>query len=132
MAFFDRLKLKKKEGKEGRKPGATDKAERREEQGEKSASHNCSRPNFLIKQAWITEKVSRLAPDRKYAFIIDKRANKSEVKKAVQSAYGVLVSGVNIVEMKGKSKRLGRTLGRTSDFKKAIITLKEGHKIETI
>jgi large subunit ribosomal protein L23 len=85
---------------------------------------------FLIKQAWITEKAGDLSGLRKYIFIIDKKANKSETKKAIESIYGVKVKSVNIIEIKGKAKRLGRSLGRTSAHKKAIVTLKEGDKID--
>ena len=88
--------------------------------------------NFLIKQSWITEKAGRMMSDRQYVFIIEKRANKSEVKKAIESLYKVKVAGVNILDIKGKSKRLGRSMGRTSDYKKAIVTLKEGEKIEAL
>jgi large subunit ribosomal protein L23 len=85
---------------------------------------------FLVKQAWITEKAGDLSGLRKYIFIIDKKANKSEAKKAIESIYGVKVETVNIINTKGKAKRLGRSLGRTSAYKKAIVTLKEGQKID--
>lgn len=86
----------------------------------------------LVRQAWITERAGNLVRDRKYIFIVEQNANKSEVKKAVESSYGVKVNNVHIINMKGKSKRLGRNLGRTSDYKKAIVTLKEGEKIESL
>lgn len=86
----------------------------------------------LIKQSWITEKAGRMSPDRKYMFIVANQANKSEVKKSVEAAYGVKVQDVNMVVRKGKAKRLGRSLGRTSDYKKAIVTLQEGQKIEAL
>ncbi len=91
-----------------------------------------SKNMFLIKRNWITEKSGDMADMRKYIFIIDRGANKSETKKAVEALYGVKVKDVNIINTKGKSKRLGRTVGRTSAYKKAIVTLKEGHKIEMI
>ncbi|MBU1180513.1 50S ribosomal protein L23 [Patescibacteria group bacterium] len=88
------------------------------------------KPSLLIKQAWITEKAGDLSGFNKYIFIVDKKANKSEIKKAIESIYGVKVNDVNIINIKGKSKRLGRSLGKTSAYKKVIITLKEGHKID--
>ncbi len=93
-------------------------------------SEDSSKTKLLIKQAWITEKASDLSGLRKYIFIVDKKANKSETKKTIESIYGVKVKSVNIVNIKGKAKRLGRSLGRTSAFKKAIITLGEGQKID--
>ncbi len=89
-----------------------------------------TKPALLVKQAWITEKAGDLSGLNKYIFIVDKKANKSETKKAIESIYGVKVNDVNIVNAKEKSKRLGRSLGKTSAYKKAIITLKEGHKID--
>jgi len=89
-----------------------------------------TKSSLLIKQAWITEKAGDLSGFNKYIFIVDKKANKSEIKKAIESIYGVKVNDVNIINIKGKSKRLGRSLGKTSAYKKAIITLKEGHKID--
>lgn len=86
----------------------------------------------LIKQSWITEKAGHVSPYRKYMFIVANRANKSEVKKTVESAYSVKVQDVNMVVRKGKAKRLGRSLGRTPDYKKAIVTLEEGQKIEAL
>jgi large subunit ribosomal protein L23 len=89
-------------------------------------------PKFtlLVKQAWITEKAGDLSGLRKYVFIVDKKANKSAVKKVIESIYSVKAKDVNIVNTKGKSKRLGRSMGKTSAFKKAIVTLKEGNKID--
>lgn len=88
------------------------------------------RPASLVKQAWITEKAGDLSGLGKYVFIIDRKANKRETKKAIESIYSVKVENVNIINMKGKSKRLGRSTGKTSGFKKAIVTLKKGQKID--
>lgn len=89
-----------------------------------------TKPALLVKQAWITEKAGDLSGFNKYIFIVDKKANKPETKKAIESIYGVKVNDVNIINTKGKSKRLGRSLGKTSTYKKAIVTLKKGHKID--
>ncbi|MEK7162825.1 MAG: 50S ribosomal protein L23 [Patescibacteria group bacterium] len=85
---------------------------------------------LLIKQAWITEKAGDLSKLGKHIFIIDKKANKPEIKKAIESIYGVKVADVNIINIKGKKKRLGKSLGRTSGLKKAVVQLKKGHKID--
>ena len=76
----------------------------------------------------ISEKSTRLSENNKYVFKVQGKANKIEVRKAIESQYGAQVARVNIVSMKGKSRRYGKTVGRTSDFKKAIVTLKPGSK----
>ncbi|MBM6989878.1 50S ribosomal protein L23 [Mobilibacterium timonense] len=71
----------------------------------------------------ITESSMDLAAERKYAFKVDPRANKTEVKNAVEEIFDVDVAKVNIMNVNGKTKRLGRSVGKTSDYKKAIVTL---------
>ena len=70
----------------------------------------------------------------RYGFIVDNKANKIEIKKAVQDLYGVTVTDVNTMRYGGKVKsrftKAGYLVGRTNSFKKAIITLKEGDKID--
>ena len=78
----------------------------------------------------LSEKSSRLAQAGKYVFNVGRSANKVEIKKAVEKAYKVNVIRVNILNTKGKTRVYGRTSGKTSPFKKAIVTLKEGQKIE--
>ncbi|MFA5098870.1 MAG: 50S ribosomal protein L23 [Candidatus Paceibacterota bacterium] len=85
---------------------------------------------MLIKQPWITEKAVNAGALRKYVFMVDDKANKPEVKKMIEKIYSVKVADVNITNTKGKTKRLGRSMGKTSGFKKAIITLKEGNTID--
>jgi large subunit ribosomal protein L23 len=71
----------------------------------------------------ITENTMDMAADKKYAFKVAKEANKTEVRKAVEEIFGVDVAKVNIMNVSGKRKRLGRTFGTTSSYKKAIVTL---------
>ncbi len=85
---------------------------------------------LLIRQPWITEKATDLGAFRKYIFVVDKKANKSEVKKSIESIYNVKVEDINIINIKGKAKRLGRSLGKTSSIKKAVATLRKGEKID--
>lgn len=85
---------------------------------------------FSVKQAWITEKAANLASLNKYVFLVDENFNKPETTKAIESIYGVKVAAVNIINKKGGVKRLGRTVGKVPGHKKAIVTLKEGHKID--
>lgn len=90
--------------------------------------------SLLIKPI-LTEKMLALQEDgRKYAFHVDKHANKIEIKRAVEAKFSVPVTSVKTVNVKGKTKRMntrkGLTHGRRSDWKKAIVTLAEGHSID--
>ena len=71
----------------------------------------------------ITESSMDMAADKKYAFKVAKDCNKTEVRKAIEEIFGVDVAKVNIVNVSGKRKRLGRNFGTTSSYKKAIVTL---------
>ena len=71
----------------------------------------------------ITENSMDMAADKKYAFKVAKDSNKTEVRKAIEEIFGVEVAKVNIVNVSGKRKRLGRTFGTTSSYKKAVVTL---------
>ncbi len=85
----------------------------------------------IIKYPVITEKSTAIfGPENKYCFAVAKGANKYSIKKAIEFIYKVTVLKVNIVKMSGKKKRVRHQLGRTPDWKKAIVTLKEGDKIE--
>ena len=82
----------------------------------------------------LTEKMLKMQEtDRKYAFKVEKNANKIDVKKAIQSRFDVTVEKVNIVNVKGKTKQMntrrGITRGKRADWKKAVITLREGDSI---
>ena len=79
----------------------------------------------------ITEKTVNLQKESKYVFKVDSRATKAEIKKAVEDAFGVTVTRVNTVRVKGKTKRLGRFEGKPSSMhKKAIVFLKPGERIK--
>ena len=79
----------------------------------------------------LTEKAnSQQDKLRRYAFKVAKKANKLEIKKAVEKLLNVKVEAVNTVLVKGKTKRFGRTSGRRSDFKKAYITLPVGTEVQ--
>lgn len=77
----------------------------------------------IIKRPVITERSTQLMGDKKYTFIVDRRSNKSEIKRAVEEIFGVKVSNVNTLTTKAKPKRFGRHSGYTSVKKKAIVTL---------
>ena len=78
----------------------------------------------------ISERSMDLAQQKKYTFKVAKDANKTQVKLAVEEIFGVEVKKVNIMNIDGKVKRMGRYVGRTSAYKKAIVTLKEGDTID--
>ncbi|MBQ4341875.1 MAG: 50S ribosomal protein L23 [Clostridia bacterium] len=83
----------------------------------------------IIIRPVLTEKSYDMIGSRTYTFIVDKRANKTEVKQAVEAVFaGVEVDKVNIVNKIGKMKRQGRFEGRRASAKKAYVTLKENSK----
>ena len=87
----------------------------------------------IIKNPIITEKSTDLTGKyNKYSFAVDKKANKIEVKKAIEKLFKVKVIKVNTVRMRGKQKRVRFHQGKTPDWKKAIVSLKEGDKIELV
>ena len=84
----------------------------------------------VIIRPLITEKMTGLTDAlNQYGFIVDRRANKVEIKKAIEKKFEVSVTSVRTVNVQGKVKRLGRFSGKRSDWKKALITLAEGNKI---
>ena len=77
-----------------------------------------------------TEKGTSLEPQRKYFFRVDRRATKIDIKKAVEEIYKVKVQSVHTMIFPGKPKVVRHQLGYTSCWKKAVVSLKEGNKIE--
>ena len=84
----------------------------------------------IIIKPLVTEKSMNLLADNKYTFVVDKRSNKTEIKNAIESIFKVKVDKVYTLIVKGKPKRMGKNEGRTSDRKKAIVSLKPGQKIK--
>lgn len=90
-------------------------------------------PNHeILHSPHITEKATDATEMNKYVFKVGPKANKIEVKKAVESFYGVDVTDVNIVNIHRKRIRVGRNMGWTNAYKKAIVSVKEGQKIEIL
>jgi large subunit ribosomal protein L23 len=88
-------------------------------------------PYQVLLRPIITEKATMLTGENKYAFKVDRRANKIQIKEAVEVGFEVRVTAVNVMNVKGKRRRLGRrSAGKSPDWKKAIVTLAEGDKIE--
>lgn len=78
----------------------------------------------------ITEKNTLLLEQNKYTFEVASSANKPQIKDAVEKAFKVKVASVNVIHVPGKMRRAGRGRGMTRSWKKAIVTLEKGHKIE--
>ncbi len=78
----------------------------------------------------ITEKSMYAKQNNVYTFKVVKSANKTEIKKAIEKLFGVKVKSVNTLNTKAKDKRVGRYTGKTKTYKKAIVTLEDGNKIE--
>ena len=85
----------------------------------------------VIKGPIITEKLDKAREKfRQYSFLVDKEASKHDVRRAVESNFKVSVTGVRTLIIRGKTKRVGRNIGQRPNFKKAVVTLKEGDKID--
>lgn len=84
----------------------------------------------IIKSPIMTEKSSTLAKDNIITFSVDTKANKTQIKQAIEKVFNVKVESVNTVTVRPKKKRVGKYTGTTSKVKKAIIKLKEGSSIE--
>jgi len=92
-------------------------------------------PEQILRKPLLTEKALLLGEEKdKYGFEVLPDANKQEIKTAVQKKFNVEVTAVHVINVKGKRKRMstrrGMTYGKRSDRKKAIVTLKEGQKID--
>ncbi len=89
----------------------------------------------ILKKPVVTEKMNRITEKQpRYGFIVDKRANKLEIKMAVEAMYGVTVEDVNTMITRGKTKMRGTkngfVTGQRANIKKAIVTLKKGESID--
>ncbi|MFX0539484.1 50S ribosomal protein L23 [Ornithinimicrobium sp. Y1847] len=83
-------------------------------------------PRDILLAPVVSEKSYSLLDQGKYTFIVDPRANKSEIKKAVESIFGVKVSSVHTLNRQGKTRRTRFGMGKRKDTKRAIVTLREG------
>ncbi|KAF5053561.1 50S ribosomal protein L23 [bioreactor metagenome] len=85
-------------------------------------------PHDIIIRPIVTEASMDNMADKKYTFVVDKKSNKTEIKNAVEKIFGVKVDSVNTMNMLGKKKRMGASVGKKNDWKKAIVTLTEESK----
>lgn len=88
-------------------------------------------PYQIIKGPLITEKATiQKEANNQLSFEVDRKANRVEIRHAVEKVFNVKVKRVRTVQMKGKVKRVGRALGKRRDWKKAVVTLAKGENIE--
>lgn len=140
MGIFDRLKkqdkTEKQEEKELKQDSVQDSDTEKKEESQQT--HALSRTSagtaafHIISKPHISEKGTLISGLGKYVFEVHPKANKSEVKKAVERIYKVHVKKVNIILLAGKMRRYGRSMGRTNTRKKAIVTLAPGERIEGV
>ena len=86
--------------------------------------------NEVLIKPLITEKNTMLGAEGKYTFKIDRRANKTQVKEAVEAIFKVDVVAVNTIKVPSKTRRVGKTLGQTQEWRKAVVTVRPGQRIE--
>ena len=86
----------------------------------------------IILRPLITEKNTNLMVFNKYSFEVDRNANKTQIKHAIEEIFNVTVTKVHTMNMRGKMRRRGMQIGYTADWKKAIVTLAPGHKIDLV
>ena len=90
---------------------------------------NTGRAHRVLMSHHLSEKTNQFSQSGRYVFKVSKTTNKIEVRKAVESVYDVHVVSVNMINTPGKLRRQGKSFGRTQDWKKAIVTLKDGERI---
>lgn len=85
---------------------------------------------LVLTSPHVTEKSTQLSSNNQYVFKVFSKANKIEIKKAIESLYHVKVSGVRVINVPAKQRRLGKTQGWKKGYKKAVVKLQTGQKIE--
>lgn len=82
----------------------------------------------IVIRPLLSEKSYNGIANKRYTFVVDKKANKTEIKNAVEEMFDVKVEQVNTANYRGKNKRMGKNEGLTASYKKAVVTLKEDSK----
>lgn len=134
MKFWDKRKKEEPDKKAVKKEKEPQKKteEKKAEPKKKISKGTYKNAYRILKQAHITEKATYLAEEDQYIFRVYPKANKTEIKKAVEHVYGVNVLSVRIINVPSKKRRLGRIEGKRSGYKKAIVKIKSGQKIELL
>jgi len=87
-------------------------------------------PYDILRRPVITEKNTALMTQNKYVFEVAKQANKPQIRDAVEKVFNVKVAAVNVIHVPAKMRRVGRHRALSPSWKKAVVTLEPGHKIE--
>ena len=86
----------------------------------------------ILRRPLVSEKSMAGMRDGRYTFVVDLHANKVEIRKAVEEVFKVKVSAVNTIRVRGKQRRVGRSEGYRPDWKKAIVSLTAGQRIQSM
>lgn len=125
MSIFN--KFKKEEKKDKKKLDVKKKSDKKVE---KTKAKIASSAYKILLYPQISEKATYLNEENKYVFIVSKNAHKKEISQAVKDIYGIKPLSVNTIKVGGKRRRYGRNIGKTSDYKKAIVALPKGETIQ--
>ncbi|ANW18630.1 50S ribosomal protein L23 [Streptomyces clavuligerus] len=93
-------------------------------------SKTFSDPHDILVKPVVSEKSYALLDENKYTFVVDPRANKTQIKQAIEKVFSVKVTGVNTINRQGKRKRTRTGFGKRANTKRAIVTLAEGDRID--
>ncbi len=139
MGILDKIIKKDKEGEEGKSPEKDVKSEKFAKKQKKETASKVKKaskdkmPNRyfdLIRRPHISEKTFNLSKEGQYVFIVSERSNKSEIKKAIESLYGVSVVSVNAISVPSKPKMFKGKPSVKSGYRKAIVKLAKGQSID--
>ena len=131
MAIIDKIKKAvKKEEIEAKVPAVVSDENKVEKENATPKHADALIHHNILVEPYITEKTSMMGQQNKYVFKVPKNTNKIDVKRAVENIFGVSVTNVAMANTASRKVRLGRHEGRKPGFKKAMITLKEGDKID--
>ena len=133
--FKKKKKIEKEKKKEAPKPKEIKEEKKTEEAApkKKAAAHKgINVAPFILKSPHIAEKSTEMMKINQYVFKVYPRANKTEIKKAVEEVYGVDVLKVNIVKLPKKRRTVGKSRGWRQGCKKAIVKIKKGQEIELL
>jgi large subunit ribosomal protein L23 len=101
----------------------------REQKDNKERKYNNLSTHQILIRPLVTEKGALIGAENKYLFEVSPRTNKSEVRKAIEHSYNVKPEKINIINVKGKTTRSGKSVGHLKNWKKAVVSLKQGDKI---
>lgn len=131
MSIFDRWKKKMKTPSPARETAgapSTKQGDGAVSDGSAPKATALPRGGVLLR-AIVSEKAAAREAFGTYVFMVDRRANKRMIKDAVRAQYGMMPTSVRVANVEGKARRVGRILGRRSDWKKAVVTLPKGKTI---